>query len=251
MQKIEEGIFEPVIVQRKKIQLTASGISLRVNSPTEERAKHKQVASLELRKVYRANLENKKRLRASSESGIMANASKQKINEKHFQQNLSLDGSVRRKFGEINHQDVLKGRFICNHCKKSFSCKSDLRKHEVFHNGQRQFACSECGKGFFTQVHLNRHQLIHTGEKPYSCDTCEKSFSQNVSLITHRRTHTGERPHLCLECGKSFTAYSNFSVHQMSHGTREKPYKCNDCGKQFARADALRKHRGAHHPNKE
>ena len=214
MQKIEEGIFEPVIVQRKNIQLTASGISLRSNSPILEKA----------------------------------NASKQKINEKNFTLD---DGSVRRQFGKINHQDVFKGRFICNHCKKSFSCGSDLRKHEVFHNGQRQFACSECGKGFFTQVHLNRHQLIHTGEKPYRCDTCEKSFSQNVSLITHRRTHTGERPHLCLECGKSFTAYSNFSVHQMSHGAREKPYKCNDCGKQFARADTFRKHRGAHHPNKE
>ena len=178
--------------------------------------------------------------------------------ERHFKSEFKLNEHIRRPNGEkpigckksfttydflkIHRQDD-KLSFICNKCKKSFSSKSDFRKHEKIHNRQRHLVCSECGKKFFTQTHLNRHQMIHTGEKPYVCGKCGKSFSQNVSLLNHKLTHTGERPHLCIECGKSFAVHGNFKVHQMLHG--EKPFKCSKCGKQFIRADALKKHKGS------
>ena len=239
----KERFVEPS--QKKKIQLTALGIfPCSSGGLTLVGTTQKQTISFETVKKEDGRLEDTRR-------------------EKHFKYEFNLNEHIRRHNVErpigngynksftgynllkIHRQDVHRDKlpFICNKCRKSFSSKSDLRKHEIFHNGQRHFVCSECGKKFFTQTHLNRHQMIHTGEKPYVCGKCDKSFSQNVSLLNHKLTHTGERPHLCIECGKSFAVRGNFKVHQMSHG--EKPFKCSKCGKQFIRADAFKKHKAS------
>ena len=42
-----------------------------------------------------------------------------------------------------------------------FSDRSNLRKHEHIHRGEKPFTCKECGKGCFDQSNLRTHENTH------------------------------------------------------------------------------------------
>nr|XP_051691590.1 zinc finger protein 260-like [Oryctolagus cuniculus] len=135
--------------------------------------------------------------------------------------------------------------YECNDCGKAFGQKSDLRKHQQIHTGEKPHKCNDCGKNFGQKSHLFIHQRIHTGEKPHECNDCGKAFTRKSDLILHQRIHTGEKPHKCNDCGKAFIQKSHLIVHQRIH-TGQKPHKCNDCGKAFGQKSDLRKHQKIH-----
>uniref|UniRef100_A0A5F9CY02 Uncharacterized protein n=1 Tax=Oryctolagus cuniculus TaxID=9986 RepID=A0A5F9CY02_RABIT len=128
--------------------------------------------------------------------------------------------------------------YECNDCGKAFGQKSDLRKHQQIHTGEKPHKCNDCGKNFGQKSHLFIHQRIHTGEKPHECNDCGKAFTRKSDLILHQRIHTGEKPHKCNDCGKAFIQKSHLIVHQRIH-TGQKPHKCNDCGKAFGQKSYL------------
>ena len=103
-------------------------------------------------------------------------------------------------------------------CKKKFSDKSALHKHQIIH-GDKLFICKDCGKKFLDNSKLRRHSLVHTGEKPFKCEICNKRFSLDFNLRTHMRIHTGEKPYACTYpgCFKRFSQSSNLNAHEKSH----------------------------------
>ncbi|XP_017193510.2 zinc finger protein 717 [Oryctolagus cuniculus] len=135
--------------------------------------------------------------------------------------------------------------YECNDCGKAFGQKSDLRKHQQIHTGEKPHKCNDCGKTFGRKSDLFIHQRIHTGEKPHKCNNCGKAFARKSDLIIHQRIHTGEKPHKCNDCGKAFGHKSYLIVHQQIH-TGEKPHKCNDCGKAFGHKSCLILHQRIH-----
>ncbi|KAG7169509.1 Zinc finger protein 257-like 2 [Homarus americanus] len=66
----------------------------------------------------------------------------------------------------------------------------NLRKHMVFHTGEKNFKCEECGKCFYKKTHLKQHMFAHTGKRNFSCAECGKSFFRKEYLKKHIATHT-------------------------------------------------------------
>ncbi|XP_062045388.1 zinc finger protein 696 [Lepus europaeus] len=136
--------------------------------------------------------------------------------------------------------------YACGACGRSFTCCSDVVKHQRIHAGEKPYECGDCGKAFIHSSHVVRHQRVHNGEKPYVCKECGKAFSQRFNLIRHQRTHTGEKPYECAECGKAFGQRSDAVKHQRSH-TGERLYACRECGKAFVHSSNVVRHQRIHH----
>ncbi|XP_075462549.1 uncharacterized protein LOC142497961 isoform X2 [Ascaphus truei] len=84
-------------------------------------------------------------------------------------------------------------------------------------SGKRPYVCGHCFKRFTHKSNLLVHQRIHTGDRSYRCQECGKHFSRRTSLMVHLRGHTGEMPYSCQQCGKSFRQQSNLLYHMKSH----------------------------------
>ncbi|XP_063289962.1 zinc finger protein 91-like [Pelobates fuscus] len=183
--------------------------------------------------------------------------------------------STMNKTIKTNHKETpcTTRSFKCFKCKKGFTCKLNLVKHQIAHKQKdiqivsdrgnisfpkstlikheqicelkKPFSCSECEKCYTTYQSLVIHERIHRGEKTFTCSHCGKCFSTKAKRNKHERIHTGEKPYSCSVCGKCFTSKSHLNQHRRTH-TGEKPHACLTCGKCFSTKAELRQHERTH-----
>ncbi|XP_063585639.1 zinc finger protein 420-like [Penaeus indicus] len=94
----------------------------------------------------------------------------------------------------------------CMECKKEFTLKTALRKHENTHHGKKTFQCSQCGKKCFSTVMLKTHLKVHTGKNVFVCHYCNVEFATDKILKKHILLYTAEKLYKCPHCDAVFEA---------------------------------------------
>ena len=87
---------------------------------------------------------------------------------------------------KLEHDLVMKSRFSCEKCDKTFVFTSELRYHQVVHSDRHQYKCSHCPYIFKLKGELTRHEVRHTG-KILHCDFdgCEYTALEQCFLQEH------------------------------------------------------------------
>uniref|UniRef100_A0A2M4AK21 C2H2-type domain-containing protein n=1 Tax=Anopheles triannulatus TaxID=58253 RepID=A0A2M4AK21_9DIPT len=112
-------------------------------------------------------------------------------------------------------------RFQCDHCDRSYTLLSTLRRHQHVHQhsimDKDNFMCQYCSKVFRKATSLVKHQeRNHDADNPFSCDICSSRFKEHNLLAEHKRMHSDEKPYICDVCGKCFRIRQALKEHKLS-----------------------------------
>ena len=136
--------------------------------------------------------------------------------------------------------------YKCLICKKTFSKKGSLRRHQITQNGIKQYSCKKCSKSFFRKFNLERHERTHTkmeSENHKYLDTYTQNETpevnrSEVSTIVEKfsiKTYT-DRPSSRPENGHPIINISK----------KQNEYRCSSCEKTFSKKGSLRRHQNIH-----
>ena len=158
--------------------------------------------------------------------------------------------------------------FTCNLCSRSFTKKSELKKHisrySYMHriqnsdelelldkakqtiNARVSYKCITCKKVILTKRGFLRHIRVHSDKRPCKCDICGKSYRIEQDLARHvRDVHEGLKKYACDICGRAFANKGAKDDHRRIH-TGERPYACEHCPKTFRTLNSIYIHNRVH-----
>ncbi|KAK2580433.1 hypothetical protein KPH14_006178 [Odynerus spinipes] len=166
----------------------------------------------------------------------------------------------------------------CSTCKKRYSTKKSLLRHQLLHE-EPNFECDICNVKFYRKDKLKAHYDKCSEKNPdqvRKCNICGDSFENNEMLRQHRAKHVTEgilteedlrdiepRPEErkqgekvarkrrtdivgleCTECNKHYTSRKGLLRHIQVH--EGKKYLCDICPKKFYRREHLKIHVAKH-----
>ncbi len=128
------------------------------------------------------------------------------------------------------HDVSMEKKHSCDNCDKKFVSLWKLKRHQLFHTGERPFQCEQCGKGFVEKNKLKMHvTYFHSDKnspdfvprkinrvKKYECSDCDKKFATQWKLRRHSQTHSTDRPFRCEECKRGFLTKNKLDLHNFT-----------------------------------
>eukprot|EP01083_Nonionella_stella_P289614 985573_1 len=135
----------------------------------------------------------------------------------------------------------------CDRCQRTFSTKSDLKRHirnVSCKSSVVRLPCEKCPLDFNYRYELDNHMRdVHGG---YKCDKCQSSYSRLGSLKWHvKYIHTvdANEAHTCDKCEKRFARKDSLACHIKSC----MKWKCDKCDMRFSKRPRLTAHGVAVH----
>lgn len=148
---------------------------------------------------------------------------------------------------------------VCFQCKRSFAEKSQLKKHLVGHESNKNFVCEVCNRSFSQEYYLKKHQRTHSSSLDYICPSCGKQFKLLEYLKAHMKSHcssnndssgdNSQKMHHCAVCNQAFSHRCYLKSHAKIHAV-EKPYQCKTCGKRV-KVKCIQQHMETHSTERE
>lgn len=101
--------------------------------------------------------------------------------------------------------------FECDHCKRKFTTKANLRQHIQIHIVESKFGCDVCKKQFTLEKYLKQHIIMHETNPDlkykFVCNVCKKKFIFNAQLdehiiLNHETNSDLKYKYGCIVCGK-------------------------------------------------
>ncbi|XP_014472291.1 PREDICTED: zinc finger protein 91-like isoform X2 [Dinoponera quadriceps] len=165
----------------------------------------------------------------------------------------------------------------CVTCKKRYSTKKSLQRHQLLHE-EPNFECDICHVKFYRKDKLKAHYDKCSEKNPdqvRKCNICGDQFENNEILRVHRATHVTEgilteedlmdldpmpaeekkervarkrRTDIvgleCTECNKQYSSRKGLLRHIQVH--EGKKFLCDICPKKFYRREHLKLHQAKH-----
>ncbi|XP_049867436.1 zinc finger protein 43 [Pectinophora gossypiella] len=180
----------------------------------------------------------------------------------NFTRQSSLDNHMRNEHGpgvaklpKIAEEIELREEFVCSKCKKSFSNKSALSRHDPNCRVDEERQCSHehCAYIAATPMQLIKHRRAH-GEKikHHECLYCPFQTDQASHMKRHMVCHEGIKPYACPHCQFTCASLENLRKHVLRSGRHLGLflYKCYSCEYQTNLATDLRFHLTDTHSDK-
>lgn len=209
---------------------------------------------------------------------------KEKINKKNNWNSLNMQNDMRDINTDEddddfdNSMDWPMDNHECTACKKRYSTKKSLLRHQLLHE-EPNFECDICNVKFYRKDKLKAHYDKCSEKNPdqvRKCNICGDIFENHEILLEHRSKHVDEgilteedlreleptpeerksgekiarkrRTDIvgleCTECNKQYTSRKGLLRHIQVH--EGKKYLCDICPKKFYRREHLKIHVAKH-----
>nr|XP_018900764.1 PREDICTED: zinc finger protein 765-like [Bemisia tabaci] len=135
-------------------------------------------------------------------------------------------------------------QFECGFCGKSFSSKTNWRRHEKQKHRELdegdKFGCPDCGRYFIRKHDLCRHIVArHTdlSKEQHACEVCDKAFARESLLKEHMKVHEdspdGSQKLICHLCCVPFKSKKFLERHIKLHAKKNNSTSSNTSGDLF------------------
>ena len=131
--------------------------------------------------------------------------------------------------------------YTCSYCQKTFSRRSNLKRHIEGMHHKRTHPCAQCTKVFKYPNSLQRHvRTIHENHT-YDCEQCGQKFINRDDLKVHVSVKHQGKVYPCQDCDKTFATPRNLRAHRDSIHAG-KTHACLLCNKSYAHRGSLNNH---------
>ncbi len=120
--------------------------------------------------------------------------------------------------GHIKVHAIIRQKFQCHHCKKTYLTQGGLEEHEKCHKMETRKSCPVC-KIFFARGYIAKHLLTHHPDRQTqreSCKECGKSTLKKC-MKAHLRLHTNRPILTCNICTKTLYTTGALKKHLLIH----------------------------------
>ncbi|KAG5680173.1 hypothetical protein PVAND_009698 [Polypedilum vanderplanki] len=163
--------------------------------------------------------------------------------------------------GKRTNKSKQKTKYECKKCKKLFSCRYYLQKHEYAVHTEidpdNYFECDQCNyksktKPLMRSHQTNNHSFLSSKSslEGFQCKFCGRICMSTGALYSHEKIHTNlpiEEYLKCSHCPKSFKEKRLLKNHIQLVHEKSRMKQCSECGFIATCSGSLNKHNKAVH----